>query len=40
VIEREPIGNAAAAIVAARRKCTWPSASITSIIAFAMARLV
>ena len=40
MIERQTIGHTAAAVVAGDRKRTCPSASITSIIAFAMARLV
>ncbi len=40
MIEREAIADASAAVVAARRNRTWPSVSITSTIAFAMARLV
>ena len=41
MIERQAIGDAAAAIVAGEREsATWPSFSITSTIAFAMARLV
>jgi hypothetical protein len=40
MIEREAIGDPAAAVVPASAKCTWPSCSIASIIALAIARLV